>query len=110
MTHTRRSRLGQAALIGGVSAALLTPFLIYVWGTVQIVSNGYQIEATETRLLSLEQQNRALRLEKARLESFSRIEERARARGLEPLNPSRIVALADRRLGPRRAAPAAGRR
>ena len=94
---TRRSRIRQVALVAGAGAALLTPFLFYVWGNVQIVSSGYRIEETADRLHRLEQENRALRLDKARLESLARIEERARKLGLVALPPARLVRLSDHR-------------
>ena len=92
---TRRRTARQVFLMVLASITILTPFLIYVWGRIQIVDKGYRIEEADSRLQRLEQDNRALRLEKARLEAAPRIESEGRKLGLEPLTPSRIVTLAD---------------
>ena len=90
MKH-RQSRRRQALAVVGASAFILAPFLAYVWSHVQIVTIGYQIEATEARLHALEQENHALRLSRARLESLPAIEARALALGLVPLPPTRLM-------------------
>ena len=101
----RKDRLRQAGTIVAFSAALLAPFLLYVWGHVQLVTTGYTIESTEEKLKSLDQENRALRLELARLRAPSRIEERAKKLGFEPLSPARLVVVSEPGRAPRTAPP-----
>ena len=97
MKH-RRSRGRQALMVFCASAGVLAPFFLYVWSHVQIVTIGYRIEETEARLRELQQQNRALRLERASLESLPIIEARARLLGLEPLPPTRLLVITRPRL------------
>ena len=99
---SRKDRLRQAATIVAFSAALLAPFLLYVWGHVQLVTAGYTIEATEEKLKHLDQENRALCLERARLQSPARIEERAKKLGFEPLSPGRLVVVSEPGRPPRK--------
>ena len=93
--NARRVALTQAAVIVAGSTGLLAPFLLYVWGHVQIVTAGYSVEVTEARLKVLEQENRALRVARARLSALPRIEERARRLGFLPVDPSRVVVVHD---------------
>jgi len=99
------TRTREMLLIVGGFAALVGPFLLYVWAHVQIVSTGYRIEATEQRLKALEQENRALRLRRARLESLAAVDARARDLGLAPPDPARLVVVRAPGAAPRRLPP-----
>ena len=84
-------RTRQAAVLVGATTAVLAPFLLYVWSHIQLVTTGYAIEATESQIQALEQENRMLRLERSRLSAAPLVEERARKLGLVPLAPDHIV-------------------
>jgi hypothetical protein len=88
----RRARRAGTALL--LLAAVFAPFLAYVWSHLQIVGTGYRIEATETRLGELDQENRRLRLLRSRLMSLRAIEDRARALGLGRVPPGRVLVVA----------------
>jgi len=87
----RISRRRQVMTILLATAALIAPFLVYVWGQVELVRTSYDMEELTDRQHHLEQLNRALRLEKARLLALPRVEREARELGLEPLPLDRLV-------------------
>ena len=105
MTARREKSFRQAGVIVLGSAALLTPFLIYAWGHIQIITTGYSVEVLDARIHDLEHENRTLRLAKARLEALPRIEERARQLGLLPPDPARILVVTVPDRGPAPAPP-----
>ena len=78
--------LAAAALVAG-----LVPSVFYVWGHMQIVTVGYKVEAARQHLRALEDEGRALQLERARLLSLDRVETEARRQGLAPAKPERVV-------------------
>ena len=85
------SRRRQVVTILLASATLMAPFLFYVWGQVEIVRTSYDMEELTERAHHLEQTNRALRLERARLLAAPRVEATARELGLAPLTLDRMV-------------------
>lgn len=93
---TRRSRARQIALILVASGGFLAPFVLWVWGHLEIVKTGYDIESLNERLDELEHENRSLFLERARLQSLPRIEREATKLGLAPLPLDRIVVVRQR--------------
>ena len=85
---------GRRALVFVAAAGLvagLVPALYYVWGNTQIVTIGYRIESCRQELKRLEQERRALELQKESLSSLERVEKKAPKLGLAPASPDRIV-------------------
>ena len=93
---TRRSRARQVALILVASGGFLAPFVLWVWGHLEIVKTGYDIESLSERMSELEHENRSLRIERAGLQSLARIEREATKLGLMPLPLERIVVVRPR--------------
>lgn len=73
-------------------ALLLLVALFFVWSRLQLTQFEYEISSQETRLRSLQQENKALTLEIATLGSPARIERIARTElGLRPPTPAQVV-------------------
>jgi cell division protein FtsL len=73
-------------------ALLLLVSLFFVWSRLQLLHLEYEISSQESRLLKLQQETRALRLEVATLNSPARIEQIARRElGLRPPTPEQVV-------------------
>jgi cell division protein FtsL len=73
-------------------ALLLLVSLFFVWSRLQLVHLEYGISSQETRLLNLQQESKALRLEVATLNSPARIEQIARRElALRPPTPEQVI-------------------
>jgi cell division protein FtsL len=73
-------------------ALLLLVSLFFVWSRLQLVHLEYEISSQSTRLRTLQQETRALRLEVATLNSPARVEQIARTKlGLRPPTPEQVV-------------------
>ena len=99
----RTSPRQRLALVLLVLLALTAPFLFYVGGRFEIVRTSYEMDSLAARRHRLEQENRALRLQRARLMALPRIEQRARELGLEPVPLDRVVVIRNSRRGDDRA-------
>jgi cell division protein FtsL len=66
--------------------------LFFVWSRLQLMQLEYEISSQETRLLQLQQETKALRLEVATLNSPARIEQIARRElNLRMPTPEQVV-------------------
>jgi cell division protein FtsL len=73
-------------------ALLLLVSLFFVWSRLQLMHLEYDISSQETRLLHLQQESKALRLEVATLNSPVRIEQIARRElSLRPPTPEQVI-------------------
>lgn len=76
-------------LMGGL---ILVGVLCYVWQPIQVVRLGYQVEYLAGERAGLIRQQKALRLEVARLKSLRRVEEIARRQlGLISPKPGQVI-------------------
>ena len=65
--HTRRTQHRHVFLIGILTAGLIALVLIHVWLRLQVVHTGYVLSTTSKLQSRLEQENRELKSEQARL-------------------------------------------
>ncbi len=97
-------RVRELLLAVGLSGLMLMPLLLYVWQNIEWIRTGYRVEKLEEQREQLTELNHKLRLEKASLETLTRVEHEASSGlGLAPPPPGATVIVdANRlaRLGP----------
>ncbi|MBW4027131.1 cell division protein FtsL [Acidipila rosea] len=84
-------RVREMRSFASVMALLLVMVLVYGWQHFSSIEYGYRVESEKQQLLSLEEQNRQLRLSEAELGDPVRIDRIARQLGLEAPRPGQVV-------------------
>ena len=95
-----RERARELLRVLALGIAVLVPLLLHVWQQVVFVETAYRIEDLRTNRSGLERELRALKLERAALESLERIEEQARAQGLVEPPVSSVISVGPAASGP----------
>ena len=75
----------------GAMAMLFALVMFYGWQHYLSIQAGYHVEAEKQQLLTLEEQNRELRLNEAQLSDPARIDRAARQLGLAAPAPGQVV-------------------
>lgn len=79
-----RSKARELMVVVVLLALVLLPLLVYVWQNVEWIRSGYAFETLKNERDRLVETNHRLRVEKASLESLTRVESLARTQlGLE---------------------------
>jgi len=88
-----RRRNREMAMLSAAIGIFFALVMVYAWQHFSAVEYGYQIEALKTQRETLNEANRALRLEQAELSDPERIDGLARKMGLETPQPGQVQPL-----------------